>query len=266
MPAPKRSLPTRIVEKFLDGNLSVILILLALLAGAAALLLTPREEEPQIVVPLADVYVQMPGASAEEVEKQVATRLEKLLWQVDGVEYVYSMSRPDLAVVTVRFYVGEDRVDSLVKLHNKIQTNLDLVPPGVTGWVIKPVEVDDVPIVNLTFFSVADSDHDLRRVAEEVVDRLQSVQNTSVTTVIGGRPRLVRVDLQPQAVAARGLDLLEVRRALAGANLELPAGSLQQGNEEILVRGGSFFRSAGEVAALVIGVHAGAPVYLRDVA
>ncbi|HXV21550.1 MAG TPA: efflux RND transporter permease subunit [Desulfuromonadales bacterium] len=266
MAAAKRSLPTRIVEKFLDGNLSVILIVLSLLAGAAALLLTPREEEPQIVVPLADVYVQMPGASAEEVENQVATRLEKLLWQVDGVEYVYSMSRPDLAVVTVRFFVGEDRVDSLVKLHNKIQTNLDLVPPGVTGWVIKPVEVDDVPIVNLTLFSDDASDHDLRRVAEEVVDRLQSVQNTSLTTVIGGRPRLVRVELQPQAVAARGLDLLAVRRALAAANLELPAGSLQQGNEEILVRGGSFFRSAAEVAELVIGVFDGAPVYLRDVA
>jgi multidrug efflux pump subunit AcrB len=151
--AAKRSLPTRIVDKFLDGNLSVILIVLSLLAGVAALLLTPREEEPQIVVPLADVYVQMPGASAEEVETLVATRLEKLLWQVDGVEYVYSMSRPDLAVVTVRFFVGEDRVDSLVKLHNKIQTNIDLVPPGVTGWVIKPVEVDDVPIVNLTFLA-----------------------------------------------------------------------------------------------------------------
>uniref|UniRef100_UPI003D812F74 efflux RND transporter permease subunit n=1 Tax=Trichloromonas sp. TaxID=3069249 RepID=UPI003D812F74 len=153
MPARKHALPTRIVDRFLDGNLSVILILLSLIAGAAALLLTPREEEPQIIVPLADVYVHMPGASAEEVEKQVATRLEKLLWQVDGVEYVYSMSRPDLAVVTVRFFVGEDRIDSLVKLHNKISTHSEQAPPGVAGWVIKPVEVDDVPIVNLSLFS-----------------------------------------------------------------------------------------------------------------
>ncbi len=266
MAAKRHSLPTRIVDKFLEGNLSVILILLSLIAGAAALLLTPREEEPQIVVPLADVYVHMPGASAEEVEKQVATRLEKLLWQVDGVEYVYSMSRPDLAVVTARFYVGEDRIGSLVKLHNKISTHTDLVPPGVTGWVIKPVEVDDVPIVNLSLYSDQVSDHVLRRIAEEVVDRLQSVHNTSVTSVIGGRPRQVRVDLDPQALAARGLDILEVRRALAGANLELPAGSFQRGNQEILVRGGSFFRSAAEVADLVIGVQGGAPIYLRDVA
>jgi multidrug efflux pump subunit AcrB len=266
MTAKKYSLPTRIVERFLEGNLSVILILLSLIAGTAALLLTPREEEPQIIVPLADVYVHMPGASAEEVEKQVATRLEKLLWQVDGVEYVYSMSRPDLAVVTVRFYVGEDRISSLVKLHNKISTHIEMVPSGVSGWVIKPVEVDDVPIVNFSLYSDQVSDYQLRRVAEEVVDRLQSVHNTSVTTVIGGRPRQVRVDLDPVALSARKLDILEVRRALAGANLELPAGSFQRGNEELLVRGGGFFRNAAEVADLVIGVQNGRPVYLRDVA
>jgi len=266
MSAKKHALPTRIVDKFLEGNLSVILILLSLIAGVAALVLTPREEEPQINVPLADVYVHMPGASAEEVEKQVSTRLEKLLWQVDGVEYVYSTSRPDMAVVTARFYVGEDRIDSLVKLHNKISTHTDLVPPGVTGWVIKPVEVDDVPIVNLTLFSAKASDYTLRRVAEEVVDRLQSVRNTSVTTVIGGRPRQIRVDIDPVALAARQLDILVVRQALDGANLELPAGNFTQTNQELLVRGGSFFRSAAEVADLVIGVYNGQPVYLRDVA
>lgn len=266
MSAKKHALPTRIVDRFLDGNLSVILILLAILAGAAALLLTPREEEPQIVVPLADVYVHLPGASAEEVENQVATRLEKLLWQVDGVEYVYSMSRPDLAIVTVRFYVGEDRIESLVKLHNKIATHTDIVPPGVAGWVIKPVEVDDVPIVNLSLYSPSASDHELRRVAEEVVDRLQAVEKTAATTVIGGRPRQLRVEIDPLALAGRGLDLLEVRRALAGANLELPAGGFQQLDEELLVRGGAFFQSAAEVADLVIGVHQGRPVYLREVA
>ncbi len=264
--AKKHSLPTRLVDRFLEGNLSIILILLSLIAGAAALLLTPREEEPQIVVPLADVYVHMPGASAEEVEKQVATRLEKLLWQVDGVEYVYSMSRADLAVVTARFYVGEDRIGSLVKLHNKISTHTDLAPPGVTGWVIKPVEVDDVPIVNLSLYSQSASGHTLRRVAEEVVDRLQSVKNTSLTSVIGGRPRQVRVELDPAALAASGLDILEVRRALSGANLELPATSFARGNEETLVRGGTFLRSAQEVMDLVVGVSGGAPVYLRDVA
>jgi len=262
----KRSFATRIVDHFLEGNLSVILILLAVLAGAAALLLTPREEEPQIVVPMADVYVHMPGASANEVEKQVSTKLEKLLWQVDGVEYVYSMSRADFAVVTARFYVGEDRIASLVKLHNKITTNIDLVPPGVTGWVIKPVDVDDVPILNLTLYSDQADDAQLRRVAEEVVDRLQSVPNTSFATVIGGRPRQLQIDIDAQALAARNLDLLAVRNALNGANVELPAGNLQAGNHEILVRSGSLLTSAQEVASLIIAVNAGGPVYLRDIA
>ncbi|AMV73929.1 efflux RND transporter permease subunit [Desulfuromonas carbonis] len=264
--AKKLSLATRIVDRFLDGNLSVILILLALLAGAAALALTPREEEPQIVVPMADIYVHMPGASAAEVERQVSTRLEKLLWQVDGVEYVYSMSKPDLAVVTARFFVGEDRVESLVKLHNKVQTNIDAIPAGITGWVVKPVEVDDVPIVNLSLYSDQASDFELRRVAEEVVDRLQSVKNTSVTTVIGGRPRQLRVALDPQALAARGLGLLDVRQALDGANLELPAGDFQNGNQSLLVRGGEFLRSARDVGDLVIGVVGQRPVQLREVA
>ncbi len=264
--AKQHSLPTRIVDKFLEGHLSVILILLAILAGAAALILTPREEEPQIVVPIADVYVQVPGASAAEVEKPVATRLEKLFWQIDGVEYVYSMSRADQAVVTVRFYVGEDRVESLVKLHNKLQSNLDQIPPSVAGWVVKPVEVDDVPIVNLTLYSQTASDHDLRRVAEEVVDRLQSVRNTSITTLIGGRPRQVRIALDPQGLAAHGLALEDLRRALNGANAEIPAGGLQSGNNEILVRGGSFLQSADEVAGLVVSVQGNRPVYLSDVA
>ena len=262
----KRSFISRIVDKFLDGNLAVILIAVAVVAGAAALLLTPREEEPQIEVPLADVYVHMPGASAAEVERLVATPLEKLLWQVDGVEYVYSTSRPDLAVVTVRYYVGEDRIASLVKLHNKIATHTDLVPPGVTGWVIKPVAVDDVPIVNLSLYSDQVSDFELRRVAEEVLDRLQSVKNTSVTSIIGGRPRQLRVTIDPQALAARQLSPLQLKQALAGANLELPAGSFDRHDREVLVRGGSFFRSADEVAGLMVGVYHGKPVYLREVA
>ncbi len=266
MAQKKHSLASRIVDKFLGGNLSIIFVVVSLLAGAAALLITPREEEPQIEVPLADVFVHMPGASAEEVEKLVATRLEKLLWQVDGVEYVYSMSRADLAIVTVRFYVGEERIGSLVKLHDKIRSNLDQVPPGVSGWVVKPVAVDDVPIVNLTLFHEELSDHELHRIAEEVVERLQSVKNTNVTTVIGGRARQIRIDLDPQALAARGLAPLDLQRALDGANLELPAGSFARGNEELLVRGGAFFASAREVADLVLGVEGGAPIYLRDVA
>ena len=139
-----------IVRLFLSSNLSIILIVFSLLLGTAALLITPREEDPQIVVPLADVYVSFPGHSAQEVEQLVTNPLEKLLYQIDGMEYVYSMSRESQAIVTVRFYVGQDRERSLVKLFKKINENLDLVPPGVAGWVVKPVEIDDVPVVTLT--------------------------------------------------------------------------------------------------------------------
>src|SRR3954453_2783944 len=193
----------RLIQTFLNGNLSVLLMLVVLAAGAAALTLTPREEESQIVVPLADVFVRMPGASAEEVEQQVASKLERLLYQIDGVEYVYSMSRPGEAVVTVRFHVGENREASLVKLHNKILMNTDAVPPGVTGWVVKPVEIDDVPLVNVTLLSATADDFALRRVAEQVEVALQGVPETARTEVVGGRRRQLRVLLDPERMTAR---------------------------------------------------------------
>ena len=139
---PGETVIANIVRKFLSDQLSIILIIVSLCLGVAAILATPREEEPQIVVPMADIYVKAPGANPAEVEKLVATPLERLLWQVDGVEYVYSMSRQDMAIVTVRFFVGEDRENSLVKLHNRIMMYQDDVPPIVKGWVIKLLDVN----------------------------------------------------------------------------------------------------------------------------
>ena len=195
----------RIIDSFLKGNLPILLIIISLVAGAMALTLTPREEEPQIVVPLADIMVTYPGGSAQEVEHMVSARLERLLYQIDGVEYIYSMSRPGECIVTVRFYVGENREDSLVKLYNKVHSNMDRVPPGVDSWVIKPVEVDDVPIVNVTLWSDRPElygDHQLRRIAEELQNELQAIKNTNRVTVIGGRPRHIRVELDPVRLAA----------------------------------------------------------------
>ena len=172
-----------------------MLVVVSLLLGVTALYLTPREEEPQIVVPMADVLVSAPGLSAHEVEQKVTNRLEKLLYQIDGVEYVYSMSKPGQCVVTVRFYVGEDREDSILKLHNKLHSNVDRIPPAVTGWVVKPVEVDDVPIVNVTLWSDLPrryGDHELRRLAEELQHELQSIPNTNHVSVVGCRPRHAR--------------------------------------------------------------------------
>ncbi|MDY6838443.1 MAG: efflux RND transporter permease subunit [Thermodesulfobacteriota bacterium] len=263
--SPEGLIP-KIVRHFLDYRLSILFLLFAICAGISAIMITPREEEPQIVVPLADVFVQVPGATAEEVEKLVATPLERLLWQIDGVEYVYSVSRRDMAVVTVRFCVGEDRERSLVKLHNKISMNVDQVPPVVGRWVIKPVEIDDVPIVNLTIHSSRYSDSELRRIGEEVLSRLAEVEDVSRTQIIGGRSWEVRVEVIPERMSGYGVSLLEVERALRGTDASVTAGAFNRRNRETAVTSTSFVASVQEVENIVVGVHAARPVYLRDIA
>ncbi|MFH0909263.1 MAG: efflux RND transporter permease subunit, partial [bacterium] len=260
------SMFSRMIGAFLRGNLSVLLIIISLVAGAVALIATPREEEPQIVVPLADVLISYPGGSAEEVERMVASRLERMLYQIDGVEYVYSMSRPGAAVVTVRFYVGEDREKSLIKLYNKIFQNLDRTTPGVAGWVVKPIEIDDVPVINATLFSEHYDTHDLYRVAEEVVGKLQHVPDSANITIHGGQPRVVHVYLDTERIAAYGLSPVEIAGAIRLSNSQGESGSFQQGGAEIAVETGPFLRDVNEVRNLMVGTHGEGPVYLRDVA
>lgn len=255
-----------VVKGFLTSRLSIIMVVAALLLGAAAILVTPREEEPQIVVPLADIYVQAPGATAEEVEKLVATPLERLLWQIDGVEYVYAMAKRDMAVVTVRFYVGENREASLVKLYNKIDMNIDKVAPLIKGWVVKPVEIDDVPIVGITLYSDRHDDFALRRVGEEVLARLAEVKNVSGTEIVGGRKREVRVSLLPERMKGFGVSILEVNQALATSDASVTAGTFNRTNTQFHVTSSSFLKSISEVKNLVVGVQGGRPVYLQDIA
>jgi multidrug efflux pump subunit AcrB len=256
----------RLIESFLRGNLAVLLMLVALAAGAIALLATPREEEPQIVVPLADVFVQYPGGSAEEVERLVASRLERLLYQIDGVEYVYSMSMPGQAIVTVRFFVGEDREASLIKLYNKVFQNVDKATPGIAGWVIKPVEVDDVPVATVALTSARYDTHELYRIAEEVVSRLQHIPNTAAITIHGGQRRVVTVQLDADRLAAYHLSPGEVAAAIRASNAQLESGAFEQANASARVSAGPFLRDAREVADLLVALHDGRPVYLRDVA
>ena len=256
----------RVVKIFLESNLSIILILLAAVVGLAALGLTPREEDPQIIVPLADVYVHFPGHSAAEVEQLVTTPLEKILYQIDGVEYVYSMSRQDQAIITVRYYVGEDRERSLVKLYKKMDENLDIVPLGVTGWVVKPVEIDDVPAVTLTLASESSDDTNLRRVAEEVTQRLAGVQDVSRAYVVGGRPRVIQVLLDPDRMAAHQASPLELQRAIQAANVRRTAGDFRSQDRVIRVEAGQPFDDARQLGDLVVGVFDGRPVFLKDVA
>ena len=259
----------RIVDIFLQGNLAPLLILLSLLGGAVALWVTPREEEPQIVVPVADVLVEAPGLPAAEVERQVATPLEKLLHQIDGVEYVYSMSRPGRAIITVRFFVGEDREDSLVKIYNKIHSNTDLVPPAVSGWVVKPLEIDDVPILIVTLWSDRPQELDdfaLRRIGEELEIELQAVPRTNRVQVLGGRPRAVRVEIDPEALTARQISALEVAWALDVSNTRGRAGSFDRLDRQIPVDVGEFIDGVEGLRRLVVGVVDGSPVFLEEVA
>ncbi len=273
------SLTIRIVQAFLGSNLSLILILLSLTVGAVALMVTPREEEPQIVVPVADIFVAFPGHSSREVEQLVSSRLEKYLFQIDGVEYVYSRSMPGQSIVTVRFYVGQDREKSLVKLRKWLDQNTDKIPPGVTGYVVKPIETDDVPIVTLTFTSPSEDDYSLRRIAEEVMDRLQSVPDAGITSIVGGRPRQILVRLNPEGMAAFHVTPLDVSRTLQAADANVQAGSFSQTDRDIRVEAGRFLANKRDVESLVVGVSTGRysplshgapsdshPVYLKDVA
>ena len=266
MSEQKHGFTIAIVSTFLKSNLSMVFILLALVAGAIALMVTPREEEPQIIIPAADVIVRFPGHTALETERIVSTRLEKVLHQIDGVEYVYSRSKPGLSIVTVRFYVGDDRERSLVKLFKWMDQNEDKVPVGVTGWVIKPIETDDVPIVTFTLTSDRRDDYQLRRVAEEVVDRLQDVKNAGITAIAGGRPREVLVRLNAERMAGFQVTPLDVERALRGADANVSAGSFSRGDSDFRVEAGRYFANREEVASLVVGVWQNRPVYLKDVA
>ncbi|MCC6671703.1 MAG: efflux RND transporter permease subunit [Planctomycetes bacterium] len=265
-PPPGGSLTQRIVEVFLTGNLSPLLLLLSLAAGAVALLATPREEDPQIVVPVADLVVDAPGCSAAEVERQVTIPLEQVVRRIDGIEHVYSMSRRNQAVVTARFYVGEDREDSLVKLHSTLQRHADEIPPQVGSWVVKPVSIDDVPILAVTLHSATLDDHALRRVAEEIGARLQQVPESGQIQILGGRPRRLQVQVDGTALASRGLGFAAVERALAAASVGASAGSGPRGDREIAVEATPVAPDALALGQLVIGVQDGQPVHLRDVA
>ncbi len=254
------------VRVFLNSNLSIILIVFSLIVGAAALFITPREEDPQIVVPLADVFVQFPGHTAAEVEQLVAAPLERMLYHIDGVEYAYSMSRDNQAIITVRFFVGQDRERSLVKLFKKLNENVDVIAPGVTGWVMKPVEIDDVPIVTLAVKGAGNDGFILRRVAEELVERLAALPQVSLATVIGGQSRTMTVALDPELLRAHRLTLTEVTEAVRGANASLPTGTFTRDDLTLHVETAGLLRDASQLGDVVVGVFDSRPVFLKDVA
>ena len=256
----------KIAAAFIDSKLTPLIIIAAVLLGAAAIVLLPREEEPQIKVPMIDVMVSMPGSSAKEVEERATRPMEKLLWEISGVEYLYSTSRDSESLVIVRFKVGEDPERSLVKLTEKLRSNFDRIPMGVTAPLIKPKSIDDVPILALTFHSSRYDHLTLRRLAAQVDETLKQVPLVAETTLIGGARRAVRVQLDPVRLAARNLSPVGLIPMLQQANRQFRAGGLTTGNSEILIETGAFLKTVDDVGNVVVGVFSGRPVYLREVA
>ncbi len=264
--APRLGFAGRIAHAFIDSKLTPLVVLTSVLLGLAAIFLLPREEDPQIQVPMIDVLVSMPGFSAKEVEERATRPMEKLLWEVPGVEYIYSTSRPGESLAIVRFKVGEDVERSLVKLNQKLQSNFDRIPAGVSHPLIKPKSIDDVPILALTFHSARYDHLTLRRLVAQVDDAVKQVPLVAETTLIGGAKRQLRVLLDPARLASRNLTAAEVIPMLTQANRQLEAGDLTSNNHETIVQTGSFLANAQDVGNVVLGVFGGKPVYLRDVA
>ena len=270
-PTPGNSTPAvrlagQIAHLFINSKLTPLIIVGALLLGIFSILQTPREEEPQIVVPMLDVFVQMPGASAEEVTQRATVPMEKLLREIPGVEYIYSISHPGSSMVIVRFYVGTKEEDAIVKTYNKLYSNFDRIPEGVSQPIIKARSIDDVPILALTLWGKNYDAYQLRRIAGELEHSLKLLDDVSETTIIGGQPRKLRVVLDTQRLAAYGLTPSSVVMQLGAANTRSQAGSFARGNEVFQVEAGNFFTRPEELQQVVVGVHAGRPVYLRDVA
>jgi multidrug efflux pump subunit AcrB len=256
----------RVANAFINSKLTPLIIITSVLLGLAAVWLLPREEEPQIKVPMIDVLVSMPGFSAREVEERATRPMEKLLWEIPGVEYIYSTSKPGESLVIVRFLVGEDAELSLVKITEKLRSNFDRIPHGVSFPLIKPKSIDDVPILALTFHSDHYDHLTLRRLAAQVEEEIKQTPLVAETTIIGGARRQIRVLLDPARLASRNLSPAGIVPMLRQANRQFSAGGVTSSDLEVMVETGAFLSTADDVGHVVVGVFGGKPIYLRDVA
>ena len=267
MSAPHRLGPAgRFAQAWISSKLTPLLICAALLTGAFAVWKLPREEEPQIIVPMIDVFVQMPGASAREVEERVTRPMEKLLWEIPGVEYIYSTSSPGMSLAIVRFFVGQDEEKSIVRLNQKLFANFDRIPPGASQPLVKPRSIDDVPVLSLTLSSRRYNDFDLRRIAAQLDDTIRQVPDVSAVTLMGGQRREVRIALDTARLAGYQMSPLQVAGALGLSNRRLSSGKFDSGNREYHLETGEFLRTCEDVRNVVVGVAGDKPIFLRNVA
>ncbi len=256
----------RVARAFLTSKLTPLVTLAALAVGALGLVATPREEEPQISVPMVDVIVAMPGAGPKEVENHVVRPLERRMWELSGVDHVYAQSGDGYAVVTVRFKVGEDQERSVVRVHAKLMSDMDVMPSGVLPPLVKPHAIDDVPVLALTLHGAGADINALRQVALHVEDEIRTVSDVAATSVIGGHPREITVSMNATRLAAGGVTPGEVAMALQGANARLQAGEFSAGNAVYRVGVGAGLSTAADVGRVVVSTRAGAPVYVATVA
>ncbi len=256
----------RMAKAFVNSKLTPVIILASLLLGLLAITMLPREEEPQIKVPMIDVMVSMPGATPKEVEERVSIPMEKLLYELPGIEYIYSTSMPGQSLLVARFFVGEDLENAIVNLNQKLETNFDRIPHGVSQPLIKPHTIDDVPILALTFHSSRYDHFTLRRMAAQVDDALKNIPEVAETKLIGGSRREVRIEFDPLLLGARNLTVANLVPKLQQTNRQSYTGTLQSMNHQVILQSGTFLSSTEEIGRIVVGVYGGKPVYLDEVA
>lgn len=262
----EKGLSGNIAKAFLQSKLTILLMVAFLLIGGYSTFLMPREEEPQIQVPMADIFIAYPGASPKEVETKVSAPLEKVISNIKGVEYVYSTSMSGQTMLIVQFLVGEDVERSLVKLYSEIMKNMDKMPQGVSMPLIKTRAIDDVPVFGLTLWGENYDDYQLKLVAQELSNELKKSNDVSDINIIGGRSKEVKVVLNKTLMAANRVDFLSIAKSIGGANAQAQSGNFYKNDSSFSVLTGNFLSSAEEVASLVIGMNGGTPVYLKQVA
>ena len=260
---------------FINSPLSPLLYLAMLMLGVLGLLATPRQEDPQISVPMIDLIVQYPGAEPEQVASLAVQPLERIMYEIEGVKHVYSASQRGMGVVTIQFEVGEGMEPSLVKVNDKLESNMDRIPPGVMPPLVKAKGIDDVPVVTLTLWSERDyngdgipdvDDSQLRRLAQSVLQHIKEIPETGNSFVVGGRAEQVTVEVYPERLAGFGLSLAQVAQAITASNVEQQMGGVESGGTHMMVVSGAFLETVEDIQRLQVGSHNGVPVYVSDVA
>ena len=256
----------RIAEFFINSKLTILLMIALMIIGVYSSTLIPREEEPQIIVPMADVMVGYPGASPAEVENRVVKPLEKIISNIKGVEHVHSMAMNGRAMIIVQFYVGQDTERSYVKLYDELMKNKNIFPKGVYEPMVKTRSIDDVPMLGLTLWSEKYNDYQLRQIADELSSEIKKTKDVAVTKIVGGRNRVVRITIDKDRMGENGVDALSIIQMIQAGNVQSQTGSMIDQDQEFLVTTGNFLSSKEDIGNLVVGINHQMPVYLRQVA